>query len=211
MPNPVAAIIGGSALTAGSSLLGSNKASSAQRQAADVASQAELEMFYQNREDLAPWRETGANALTQLWDQVQAGPGDYTQSPGYDFRLSEGERAINRAAAARGQFDSGKTGKALVRYGQDYATNDYDNFLQRWYQSLNPLASLANVGQIATTDTAHMGAQVAGQIGQNQMAAGNARASGYINTANAIHGGINSGISNYLLLKRLNQNEDLIG
>lgn len=201
-----AVIVGGAALV--STVVGSKaskKASKAQTTSADAASEAQLEMFYQNREDLAPWRETGKSALNTLWEKVQAGPGEYTESPGYKFRLAEGEKAINRAAASRGQYDSGKALKALTRYGQDYATADYDNFLQRWYQSLNPYASLAQVGQIATTDTANMGTNVAKDVASNTLYAGNARASGYLNTANMINQGIDSGMSNYLMWKYLNK------
>jgi hypothetical protein len=203
----IAAIIVGAAAVGGAviSSNASSKAAKTQAASTDKASAGELEMFYQNREDLAPWRETGKNALTTLYNKVEAGPGEFTESPGYEFRLGEGEKAINRAGAARGQFDSGKTYKALTKFNQDYATNDYDNFLNRWYQSLNPYASLAQVGQVATTDTANMGTQVASQVGQNTVSSGNARASGYLGSANAINEGIDSGVSNWLKLQYLNK------
>lgn len=193
----------GDVISGGASLYGSKKAADTSAEAAKISSDTMLNMFYQNREDLAPWRETGKAALNTLYEKVQAGPGEYTESPGYQFRLSEGEKAINRAAAARGGYDSGKTLKALTKYGQDYATQDYDNFLQRWYQSLNPLASLANVGQIATTDTAKMGTDVAKDVAANTLYAGNARASGYLNSANIFDRTLDSGINNYLMARYL--------
>lgn len=278
MPNPAAAIAGGTIISTGASLWGSDKASDASKEATNVASDTQLKMFYQNREDLTPWREAGTYGLEKLvgvkeptresveeqlikerygtdtdpdyygsgfsgrvtsalrkgfkkampitdeeidaayekaladWrasdnvGMLEKGPGEYTESPGYQFRLSEGEKAINRAAAARGGFDSGKAYKSLIKYNQDYATGDYDNFLRRWYQSLNPYLSMADMGQIATTDTAQMGTQVAGDVARNTMAGGSARASGYLNTANALNEGVDSGISNYLMWKYINKN-----
>jgi hypothetical protein len=47
-------------------------------------------------------------------------------SPGYDFRLREGQRAIENAAAAKGMLRTGNTWKDLMKYGQDYATAEYD-------------------------------------------------------------------------------------
>ena len=54
-----------------------------------------------------------------------------TKTPGYDFRLNEGTRAIEGSAAARGGLYSGATMQALQNYGQDYATNAYENWLNR--------------------------------------------------------------------------------
>jgi hypothetical protein len=48
-------------------------------------------------------------------------------TPGYQARFTQGERAIEAGAAARGTILSGGTQKALARYGQDYASNEYNN------------------------------------------------------------------------------------
>ena len=52
-------------------------------------------------------------------EQVQA-------TPGYEFRRREGEQAIENAAAAQGIGRTGGAMKDLMRYGQDYATGEYD-------------------------------------------------------------------------------------
>lgn len=181
------------------------RAANTQSDAADAATNAIMTQYWQNRADLAPWREAGVNALSQLVSKVNAGPGTFTESPGYQFRLSEGNKAIERSAAARGKQLSGATMKALDRYSQDYATSDYDNFLRRYYESLNPIQSLAGVGQTAVTNTAAMGTNAATQNAQNILTSGNAQASGAVNQANAITGAINSGLNNYLMWKYLNQ------
>lgn len=48
-------------------------------------------------------------------------------SPGYQARLDAGLLAGNRSAAAKGTVLNGGTQKALNRYGQDYASNEYNN------------------------------------------------------------------------------------
>jgi len=48
-------------------------------------------------------------------------------SPGYQTRLDTGRLTRERAASARGTLSSGGTLKALERYAQDYASNEYSN------------------------------------------------------------------------------------
>jgi hypothetical protein len=50
-------------------------------------------------------------------------------SPGYQARLDAQDRAINTSAAAKGSVLSGGTQKVLARYGQDYASNEYNNLV----------------------------------------------------------------------------------
>lgn len=56
---------------------------------------------------------------------------DNTNDPGYAFRQQQGEQALQRGAAAGGGGFSGGTLKALTRYGQDYASNEYNNVYNR--------------------------------------------------------------------------------
>jgi hypothetical protein len=56
---------------------------------------------------------------------------DFVKDPGYEFRQAEGEKGINRALAARGGFTSGAALKALDRYNQDYASNEFSNAFNR--------------------------------------------------------------------------------
>ena len=116
---------------------------------------------------------------------VEAGPGDYEKSPGYQYRLDEGNKNILARASATGRYNSGATDKALLEYGQDYATNDYDNFLARYYQSLTPYQSLAGLGQTATSQTTADATSTANAVSNLITEEGEARASGYINQLNA--------------------------
>jgi hypothetical protein len=131
---------------------------------------------------------------------------DFTQDPGYQFRLDEGQKAIERSAAARGGLQSGSALKAAARFGQNLGSQEYQNAFNRYQvnrsNQLNPLQSLMGSGQSATNTLT----SAAGQQGQNQASniynAGNARASGYIGSSNALAGalqGIGNTASNYPL------------
>jgi len=164
--------------------------------AADEATQASLEMYYQGREDIAPWRVAGEKALGTLQNKLAAGPGEFVPAdqPGYKFGYEEFvEKPTLRVASATGALGGGGTQKALTRYAQDYASTQYDNFLTRWYKSLTPFQSLAGIGQTTAAQGAQTGVQTGAQIGQNIMAEGQARATGYINQGN-IWGNVLSGI-----------------
>lgn len=76
------AIIGSAVVGAAASAYASNKASKAQRDAADRASNTELAMYDQNREDMAPWREAGGSALSQLSMLLGIQPGATAGSAG---------------------------------------------------------------------------------------------------------------------------------
>jgi len=56
---------------------------------------------------------------------------DLQADPGYQFRLSEGLKALDRQAAARGGLISGGALKASQRYGQDMASQEYGQAYNR--------------------------------------------------------------------------------
>lgn len=65
---------------------------------------------------------------------------DYQQAmadPGYQFRLGEGRRNLEAGAAARGVLNSGGTLKDLLNYGQQAASQEYQNVFNRAYQTYN--------------------------------------------------------------------------
>jgi hypothetical protein len=119
--------------------------------------------------------------------------------PGYQFRLSEGMKGLERSAAARGGLLSGGTLKGIQRYGQDMASTEYQNAFNRYQAeragTLNPYQSLAGVGQSTANTLGTMGMNYANQAGEAYQGAANARASGYMGQANAIGGAIGN-ISN---------------
>lgn len=153
--------------------------------------QAQAAMDAQN----AP-RSADFGALTKKFTLA-----DYEADPGYAFRLTEGQKALDRSAAARGGLQSGSALKAAARFGQDYASNEYGNAYTRFNTDqstkFNRLASLAGIGQTANAASAAAGQNYANQAGgyamtnaANQgnaaLAAGNARGAGYTGLANAL-------------------------
>lgn len=107
---------------------------------------------------------------------------DFTTDPGYAFRMSEGMKALDRQAAARGGLISGGALKAAQRYGQDLGSQEYTNAFNRYQTNranqLNPLQSITGAGQTATNQLA----RDAGAYGTN---AGNIAMTGGANQANA--------------------------
>jgi hypothetical protein len=143
-------------------------AADAQKYAADLqntASQnsiAELRRQYDvMTQQLQPYVDAGKQGLDKFTQMVNAGPGDYTKSPGYDFRLKQGTDTMMKSASARGVLNNPQTMKSLNEYGQNYATADYDNFLNRYYQSLAPQQSLAAMGQSSAARSGQAGIDVA--------------------------------------------------
>jgi hypothetical protein len=185
----------------GSSLLGSRASSSAastQAAAADRAADVQREIFERQVELGRPYREAGEQALNKLiplaTEYTPFGMQQFQADPGYAFRLSEGQKALERSAAARGGLMGGATGKALTRFGQEMGSQEYQNAFNR-YQSerqarLNPLQSLAGVGQTAAQNLAGQAGQFGSNLAETIGAGAQARASGYMGAANAITGGL---------------------
>jgi len=198
-----AASLGGAVISSKAS----KKASAAQQQAAQDANAAQERMFQKQIELQEPFRQGGMTAQNQILqllgiggDQNAPGYGsmgkafgqsDFQQDPGYAFRQAEGMKALERSAAARGNLMSGSTLKGIQRFGQDLASQEYQNAFNRYQVErsarLNPLQSLMGSGQSAT----NVMTGAAGQMGQNEASnlynAGQARASGYIGSANALN------------------------
>lgn len=106
---------------------------------------------------LNPWRQAGTDALGRLQEKIAAGPGEFEESPGYQFRQEEAQKAVERSAAARGGVLSGRAIKEAQRYSQQLATEDYDNFLRRYYESLQPLERMSGQGMTASTQMGNIG------------------------------------------------------
>jgi hypothetical protein len=242
-----AAILGAGVLGAGAGIYGSSQAANAQenaaaqsaavqREMADQSIAAQKEMYQQGRTDLQPYREGGVTAQNQLMqilgiggDQTMPGYGkyardfsmeDFTADPGSAFRLKTGLESLERSGAARGMGLSGAALKGITRYGQDYASNEYQNAFNRYQTEraakLDPLFKLYSGGQASAAGSAAQ-AQALGQnlgstytnlgqgIAQADVAAGNAQASGYLNSANAVTNALNQGMSSYTMNNYLNR------
>jgi hypothetical protein len=188
-----AAILGSAVLGAASSRSAAKTQSNAANRAADL----QAEQFNRQMELQAPFREAGVRALGKLEgasEYTPFGMAQFQQDPGYAFRLSEGQKALDRQAAARGGLISGGALKAAQRFGQEMGSQEYTNAFNRYQTEraarLNPLQSLAGVGQTSVNQLGAAGQNYASGMGEALGASAQARASGYMGTANAIGGGI---------------------
>lgn len=137
------------------------------------------------RADLAPYRETGYNALGRLNSAATGDMSSFQVSPDYNFVRSEGNRDIGNSFAAKGGAASGNALRALSQYNANLASGEFGN----WW---NRQAGLAGVGQNAVNTGGIVGqnsvnaitginTNAANMIGTNTMSAANARASGINN------------------------------
>lgn len=189
------------AAVVGSSLIGSSAAKSAASTQADAANRAadlQMKQFERQVELQEPWRQAGITALNKLTplatEYTPFGMQQFQQDPGYAFRMQEGMKALERSAAARGGLLSGGMLKGAQQYGQGLASQEYMNAFNRYQAErnarLNPLQSLAGIGQTATNQLGQAGQTMAGNVGQAMGAAAQARASGYVGGANALSQGL---------------------
>jgi hypothetical protein len=198
------AVIGSTAV----GLYSANKAAKTQSQAATQAADISQQQYEQTREDQAPYRQAGYNALAELQRTAGNVPGafkfgnyEFNADPGYGFRLAEGQKALDRSAAMRGGLISGGALKAATRFGQDMGSQEYGNAYNRALtnyntgvasenQLYNRQAALAGIGQTATNFTNNAGATNATNVGNMITNAGAANAAGQVGMANAVTGGL---------------------
>lgn len=120
-----------------------------------------------------PWLKAGEGALNKLIpmaDYTMFGPEQFSKDPGYGFRLAEGQKALERNAAARGGLISGRALKEATRFGQEMGSQEYSNAFNRYQieraAKLGPLQSLAGVGQTSVNQLGQAGQNYANQATQ---------------------------------------------
>lgn len=174
---------------------GSKNAAAAQQQASAAAVAEQRRQYDLTRQDQMPWMDAGRGALDRLTTASTGDNSNFFASPDYNFRRAEGQRGMEQSAAARGGAFSGNALKALSEFNQNIAAGEYGD----WW---NRQAGLAGVGQAATNQVGQLGAQTANNIGQLQLAAGDARASGIIGSANATNQGINNALNAWMITRQ---------
>jgi hypothetical protein len=214
------------------------KATTPEELAFEKTAQADLlkrqnEQLANQNADIAQENMTGFGALTKPFQMRmgsvtpgEAGPvfdpgtlmdnftlADFEADPGYAFRFSEGQKALDKSMAARGLGISGANIKGAVKYGQDMGSQEYGNAFNRFQANranqsseyntafnrdqiqrnalLNPLQSMMGSGQSATN-------QVNNASSQFTTNANNAMANYGTNATNAITGGANARASGYV-------------
>ena len=133
---------------------------------------------------------------------------DFKESPAYQFNLQQGQKAIEKAAAKRGNFYAPATLQDISKFSQGMASNEFQNAYGNYNTNMkniwDRLYSLSGSGQNAGANLGGFGTTVAGQIGENTIGAGNANAAGQMGVANSLAGGANS-FMNYNLMNQMLQ------
>ena len=203
------------AAIAGSSILGANAAKDAAETQANAQKDANKllsDMYQQQRTDLQPFVTAGTGAQNQLLTYLGLPGGaqganfgkyarDFNQNdmvtdPGYAFRLAEGQKALDRQAAARGGLISGGALKAATRYGQDMGSQEYGNAFNRYQTNrqnqLSPLFSLMGSGQASAAGQAAAAGNYGTQGAAGLTNIGAANAAGTVGATNALTAGLGS-------------------
>ncbi len=203
------------------------RAAEIQREIARATIAEQRRQFDRTEQLQKPFYTAGVGALNQLVplasNYTPFGMKQFEADPGYSFRMDEGMKALERSAAARGGLLSGSAMKGIQRFGQGLASDEYTNAFNRYQTErnaqLNPLQSLAGMGQTTSQQIGQAGQTMASNIGQanqamgtnlgniytstannlanNTMSAANARASGYVGQANALTSALNTGLNFY--------------
>lgn len=153
----LAAVAAANVIGGGISAYGNYKAAQASAKAQKEMAQANRDYAtgvlsqQQQLEQQAGYGTTGTAALSKLNAMINSGDlykgyGDYTgelgfdassvdvtQDPGYAFRLSQGQKALDTGAGAKGQLFSGAQQKALAKYGQELGSQEYQNAYNRQF------------------------------------------------------------------------------
>lgn len=190
------------------SLIGGNQQARSAEKASAAANDASRYALDKQIELQEPFRQAGITGQNRLMELLGIGgtttaPGygkygrdfsmaDFEQDPGYAFRLEQGQKALERSAAARGGLISGNTGGALQKFGQGLASEEYQNAFNRYQinrsNQLAPLQSLFGAGQTAATtlgqNYGNYGNTTGTNTGNMMLAASQARRSSYGDVAN---------------------------
>lgn len=187
----------GAAVSGGLGLIGSVLSSNAVSDASDKATQAELQMYSQTREDLSPYREAGTGSLLQQQNLLglngqnaaNAAMSTYQTSPGYQWQVSEGLRGVDAGAAAQGMTRSGANEKAELTYAQNLANTDFSNYYNR-------LSTMTGTGASAAAGQATVNTSTGESLANIDTSTGTQQASIYGNTTSGLSSSINNLFSN---------------
>ena len=183
----------------GAGLYSGNQQANAAERAAQMQNDATMQslaeqkrQFGISQNNMAPWMRAGQGALAEqqslmgLGGDSEASLRSLTTSPGYQFRLQQGQRGLDAGLAARGGMGSGKAMNAATEYGQNYASNEYNN-------RLSQLSGLSSGGYQAASGMGGMGQQYAGNFGNLMTGNANSQGAATMAGANARQSGLLGG------------------
>lgn len=193
-----AGAIGSAAISSGAS----GRAADAASQSAEISAAEQRAAREKAYATLDPFIKGGTaaggriNALLGLGGDMAAarqGFDQYRRSTGYQFRLGEGMNALNSGYAGAGTIQSGAAIKDAVRYGQNFASGEFGNYL-------GALGNQQGIGLQAGGAAAGVGVNTANSLGQiysnRADAIGNAALANAQNV-NSLIGTLGAGIFKY--------------
>ena len=184
------AVIGSAVIGAGATIFGASKAADAQKDAAGKAAALQREQYAQTREDLSPYRAIGEDAsgrltsrLSELTTPISVDPNVLNQSDYYKFASTQGQKAVQNSAAARGLGSSGAALKGAAAFAKGLATDTYKTSFDmanlNQTNAFTRLKGLVDTGQGAAAQTGVAGLASATNQGTALVGAGNAEAASY--------------------------------
>lgn len=130
------------AVNAGVGIYSSLAGASKQKKAIERARREQAAEAAKAQERLAPYQEQGEYATQQIREGLDTGtlggsftPDQYLESPDYQFNLEQGNQALDRQQAARGNLYSGQALKEASRFQQGLASQGYQDAYNRWLQT----------------------------------------------------------------------------
>jgi hypothetical protein len=114
---------------------------------------------------LNPYISSGAGATSKLGDLADEKFKFSQDDPSFQFRLQEGQKALERSAAARGGAMGGGAMKAITGYGQSMASTEYAAAFDRFNKGRTTSAGIYS-------DIAGRGLSAAGGAGKNLLEGG---------------------------------------
>ena len=174
--------VAGAAVSIGAGLIGSQMQSNAIKSGQSQANAAIQQGVTTATNQLSPWTTTGVPANADQADLLglngpdaaNAAMSKFQTSPGYNFQLQQGLRAVDAGAAASGMLRSGATIKGEETFGQGLANTDFGNYWNRLQQlSGNGLTAAGGIAAAATGGASNIAATDRGAAGAQSSIYGN--------------------------------------
>ena len=184
------AVIGSAVIGAGAQMFGASKAADVQSKNAERTAQIQQQQYAQTREDLSPYRQIGqdasgrlTNRLSELTTPISVDPNVLNQSDYYKFASTQGQKAVQNSAAARGLGSSGAALKGAATFAKGLATDTYKTSFDmaniNQTNAYSRLKALVDTGQSASAQTGSYGQSAAQAAGAALTGGANAEAASY--------------------------------
>lgn len=179
-----------------------------QAEATRYAADLQKEIFDIQNKQYEPYRAAGYESLSRIRELLPGLTTPVTEAeikglPGFDFAIKQGVGAARQTANVGG--GGSNVDRAAQKFAIDYTLGTAMPQVLAGRQNIyNTLAGIAGIGQVAQGQSAQMGQNVAGNIGQAAIGGATAIGAGQIGAANAYAGALGN-IGNaplmYALLK----------